>query len=95
MLTLISINNVNWVNIGIIAAVVLVVIILVVVVANKGRSQARYRAFYKKMDKVITKSYNANLLNEAIINQYATDRTNTFKAMRGKGKGKVKKYFDY
>lgn len=95
MLTLISINNVNWVSIGIIAGVVLVVIILIAVVANKGRYQARYRAFYKKMDKTITKSYNANLLNEAIVNQYATDRTNTFKAMRGKGKGKVKKFFEY
>lgn len=47
------------------------------------------------MDKTINKKFNGNLLNEDIVNLYAKDQTNTFKSLKGKGKKRVKKYFDY
>jgi hypothetical protein len=92
---LIPVNQLGWQNIAIIAGVAIVGLILLAALLNKGRYAARYRAFYKKFDKTITKNYNANLLIEAVVNQYALDRTNTFKAMKGAGKRKVQKYFDY
>jgi len=92
---LVPIDQLGWQNIAVIAGVAVVALIILAAFLNKGRYAARYRAFYKKFDKTITKSYNANLLNEAVLNQYALDRTNTFKAMKGAGKRKVKKYFDY
>jgi hypothetical protein len=90
-----QIDQLGWQNIAIIAGVVLVGLIILAVFVNKGKYAARYRNFYKKLDKTITKSYNANLLNEAIINQYALDRTNTFKSLKSAGKRKVKKYFEF
>lgn len=92
---LVQIDQLGWQNIAIIAGVAVVILIIVAIVVNKSRYAARYKAFYKRMDKTITKTYNANLLNEAVVNQYALDRTNTFKAMKSAGKRKVKKYFDY
>lgn len=92
---LIPVNQLGWQNIAIIAGVAIVGLIVLAALLNKGRYASRYRAFYKKLDKTITKSYNANLLIEAVVNQYALDRTNTFKAMKGAGKRKVQKYFDY
>jgi hypothetical protein len=95
MLILTSVNGLGWENIAIIAVVAIVLIFIIAAIANKGKYAARYRAFYKRLDKTITKSYNANLLNEAIVNQYALDRSNTFKTLRGAGKRKVKKYLEY
>ena len=95
MITLFSIDSLDLPTILIGAAIFIVVVLLFALIVNKGKYLSRYKRFYKKFDKTITKSYNANLLNEAIVNQYAIDRTNTFKSLKGKGKRKVKKYFEY
>ncbi len=68
---------------------------LLAMLINSGKYHARYKRFYKKMDKTINKKFNGNLLNEDIINLYAKDQTNTYKSLRKKGRKKVKKYFEY
>ncbi|MBN2540676.1 MAG: hypothetical protein JXB08_04030 [Bacilli bacterium] len=80
--------------IGIVVGAIVVIVILALLI-NSGKYAARYKNFYRKMDKTINKRYNGNLLNEDIVNLYAKDQTNTYKTLRGKGKKKVKKYFDY
>jgi len=85
----------NWKLI--VAALVggIALIILVAVLINKGKYAARYKHFYKRMDKTINKRFNGNLLNETIANTLLKDNTNTYKSLKGKGKRKVKKYLDY
>lgn len=80
---------------AIILGVVIVVLIIIAIFVNKGKYLARYKNFYKRMDKTITKRFNGNILNEEIINKLSVDQTNTFKSLKSKGKRKVKKYFEY
>lgn len=88
-------DGLSLTTIIIIAVVFIVVVIVLAILINSGKYAARYKNFYRKMDKAINKKFNGNILNENIVNQYAKDQTNTFKSLKGKGKGKVKKYFDY
>ncbi|MBU1145516.1 MAG: hypothetical protein KJ971_06655 [Firmicutes bacterium] len=88
-------NELGWQSIVIIAVGVILVIIFMAVLINKGKYQARYKNFYKRMDKAITKKYNGNLLNELLINNLSKDQTNTFKSLKPKGKRKAKGYFEY
>ncbi len=92
---LFSIGSLSLTKIIIIAVVVIVIIIILAILINTGKYAARYKKFYKRMDKTINKRYNGNLLNENIVNLYSRDQTNTYKTLKGKGKKKVKKYFDY
>ncbi len=92
---LFSIGDLDLVTvIGIVVGAIVVIVILALLI-NSGKYAARYKNFYKKMDKTINKKFNGNLLNEDIINLYAKDQTNTYKTLRNKGKKRVKKYFDY
>ncbi|XMB72571.1 hypothetical protein RJI07_01375 [Mycoplasmatota bacterium WC30] len=92
---LFSIGDLSLTNIIIIAVVAIIVIILLAILINSGKYAARYKNFYRRIDKTINKRYNGNLLNENIVNLYSKDQTNTYKTLKGKGKKKVKKYFDY
>ncbi len=94
MLTLFSILDYKYYIIGGLVGFIILAIVLASIV-NKSKYMARYKRFYRKLEKVINKKYNGNLLNENIINNYAKDQTNTFKSLRRKGKNKVKKYFAY
>jgi len=95
MVFAVSISNMNWQTIAIIVVVGLVVLGIIVMMINKGKYQARFNGFYKRMDKAITKKFNGNVLVENLLNTYVTDDTNTFKTLKSKGKSKVKKYFEY
>ncbi len=88
-------DNLNLTTIIIIVVAFIVVIIILAALINSGKYVSRYKNFYRKMDKAINKKFNGNILNENIVNQYARDHTNTFKSLKGKGKSKVKKYFEY
>jgi len=88
-------DNLSLTTVIIIAVVFIVVVIVLALLINSGKYAARYKNFYRKMDKTINKKFNSNILNENIVNQYAKDQTNTFKSLKGKGKSKVKKYFEY
>ncbi len=89
------IDTLDWKAIAIIAVIGLLIIGLIAMYINKGKYMARYKNYYKKMDKAITKKYDGNLLNELIINSLVIDQTNTFKSLRHKGKRKVNAYFEY
>jgi len=95
MLTLFSLSDMDWKQIAIFAGAGLVLIIIIAVFINKGKYQARYKNFYKKMDKALIKKYNGNLLNETIMRDYVKDQTNTYKSLKQKGRSKVNKYFEY
>lgn len=92
---LFSLADLDFTTVIIIFVGIIVAIILLAVFINRGKYAARYKRFYRKMDKTINKKYNGNLLNEDIINLYQRDQTNTYKSLKGKGKRRVKKYFDY
>jgi hypothetical protein len=85
----------NWKLYAVVAGVGIAVIILLAVFINKGKYQARFTAFYKRLDKAVTKKYNGNILIESLLNAYVTDDTNTFKSLKAKGKRKVKSFFEY
>ncbi len=95
MIFLVDFATLPWklIIFGAVGAIAL--IILIAVMINKGKYAARYKHFYKKMDKTINKRYNGNLLNETIVNSLVKDNTNTYKSLKSKGKRKVKKYLDY
>lgn len=95
MITLISFSDLGWKNIIIIAVVAIVFIVFLAILINKGKYQARYRNYYKRIDKALTKKYNGNLLNETLITSLMKDQTNTYKCLKSKGKHKVKSYFEY
>lgn len=95
MLLSFSISDLSWTQIAIYGGGAIVLIIIIAIFANKGKYAARYRNFYKKIDKTITKKYNGNLLIETVINTFVTDQTNTFKSMKSKGRRKVTQYFEY
>ncbi len=95
MRILFSIAGLNITTIIIIAVAVIVAVIFIAALTNSAKYAARYKRYYKKMDKTITKRYNGNLLNEDIVNLYSRDQTNTYKSLKGKGKRKVKKYLEY
>ena len=82
-------------TIALIAVGVIVLVIIIAVATNSARYSSRYKGYYRRMDKTINKRFNGNLLIEDIVNLYSRDQTNTFKTLKGKGKRKVKKYFDY
>ena len=90
-----NIADLGWQNILIIVGVALVLLIIIVLFINKGQYAARYKAFYKRLDKVATKKYNSNLFIEYLLNNEVKDQTNTFKSLRGRGKRKVIAYLDY
>ncbi len=83
------------VTIGVGLVVFILLMILIAIFVNKGKYESRLKRFYRKTEKIINKKYNGNLLNEEIINTYAKDQTNTYKSLKGKGKKKVRKYFEY
>jgi hypothetical protein len=85
----------NWKLIVGIAAAAIVVLIVLAIFINKGKYQARYKRFYKKLDKTIQKKFNGNVLIEEIVNTFSKDNTNTYKQLKSKGKRKVKKYLEY
>jgi len=95
MVFLFSLSDFTIKEYAIILGVVIVVVAILAVFINKGKYAARFKNFYKKMDKAITKKYNGNILAEEIIKSYAIDQTNTFKSMRSKGRRKVTKYLEY
>jgi len=90
-----SIDDLGWRNILIIAGAAIVIIIILAIFINKGRYAARYKSFYKRMDRIATKKFNSNLFIEYLINNEVKDQTNTFKSLKGRGQGKVKKYFEF
>lgn len=92
---LFSLADLDLITIGLIAVGFIVAIIFIAALINSGKYASRYKKFYRKLDRTINKRFNGNLLNEDIINSYAKDQTNTYKSLKGKGKRKVKKYFDY
>ncbi|MCK5732428.1 MAG: hypothetical protein KAH13_05380 [Tenericutes bacterium] len=92
---LFSLADISLTTIIIIAVVLIVIVILLAVFTNSARYSARYKGFYKRLDKTINKRYNGNLLIEDIVTSYAREQTNTYKTLKGKGKRKVKKYFEY
>ncbi|MCK4552024.1 MAG: hypothetical protein KAU02_03830 [Tenericutes bacterium] len=92
---LFSLADISLTTIIIIAVIVVVIVILLAVFTNSARYSARYKSFYRRLDKTINKRYNGNLLIEDIVNNYAREQTNTYKTLKGKGKRKVKKYFEY
>ncbi|MFA5697571.1 MAG: hypothetical protein WC888_04040, partial [Candidatus Izemoplasmatales bacterium] len=79
-----NIADLGWQNILIIVGVALVLLIIIVLFINKGQYAARYKAFYKRLDKVATKKYNSNLFIEYLLNNEVKDQTNTFKSLRGR-----------
>ncbi len=95
MITLFNVSDLTLKQYIIIAVIVILVIILIAVFINKGKYAARYRGFYRRMEKTVNKKYNGNLLNEELINKYAKDQTNTYKSLKAKGRRKVRKYFEY
>ncbi len=95
MRILFSFSELDITTVIIIAVAVIVVVIILALVFNSSKYMSRYKKYYRRMDKVISKKYNGNLLNEDIINTLARDQTHTFKSLNGKGKRKVKKYFEY
>ncbi|MFA5742128.1 MAG: hypothetical protein WC874_04545 [Candidatus Izemoplasmatales bacterium] len=91
----VNVGNLGWQNILIIVGVALVLLIVLVIFINKGKYAARYKAFYKRLDKVATKKFNSNLFIEYLLNNEVKDQTNTFKSLRGRGKRKVIAYLEY
>jgi len=85
----------NWKLYLVIGAVGVALITLIALMINKGKYQARFNSFYKRMDKTITKKFNGNVLIETLLNGFTIDDTNTYKSLKGRGKSKVKKYFEY
>lgn len=85
----------NWKLVVGIAAGAIVVLIVLSIFINKGKYAARYKHFYKRLDKTIQKKYNGNTLIEEIVNNFSRDNTNTYKQLKAKGKRKVKKYLEY
>lgn len=86
---------ISWTQILLFGGIGLVVLFIIAALINAGKYMARYKNFYKKLDRRITKKLNGNLLIENIVNKYATDQTNTYKSLRGSGKRAVKAYLDY
>ncbi len=85
----------NW-KLYLVAGIVgIALIILIAALINKGKYQARFNGFFKRMDKTITKKFNGNVLIETLLNGLTIDDTNTYKSLKGRGKSKVKKYFEY
>lgn len=82
---------------GIIIIIVagLLIIALLAVIINNRKYRLRYRRFYRRFDKIITKKFNGNMLIENLINKYAVDNTNTYKSLKSKGKSLTKRYFEY
>lgn len=95
MRILVNISNWNPTRVIIIVVVAIFLITLIAIFVNKGKYAARLKSLYRRMEKTINKRYNGNLLNEEIINNFAKDQTNTYKSLKGKGKRKVRKYFEY
>lgn len=95
MILAVNVGELNWTMIIIVAVGVIAFLIFLAIMINKGKYAARYKRFYKKMDKAITKKFNGNLLNETLINSLTKDNTNTYKSLKGKGKRQVKKYLEY
>ncbi|MDD3113163.1 MAG: hypothetical protein WCR28_00160 [Candidatus Izemoplasmatales bacterium] len=95
MVFLVNIGELNWTLIIILAVGFIALMIFLAIMINKGKYAARYKRFYKKMDRMITKKYNGNLLNEVLINSQMKDERNMYKSLKGKGKRLVRKYFDY
>ncbi|MFA5290304.1 MAG: hypothetical protein WC351_04610, partial [Candidatus Izemoplasmatales bacterium] len=95
MVFLFDVGSIDW-KLYVAGAVgIIALTIFIAIMINKGRYSARYKRFYKKLDRIINKKYNGNLLNEALINTMVKDNTNTYKSLKAKGKRKVKKYFEY
>lgn len=91
----VSLLDFGWQKLLILGIGAIVFIAVIALFINKGRYAARYKAFYKRLDKVATKKYNSNLFIEYLINNETKDQTNTFKSLKSKGKTKVKNYLDY
>ncbi len=85
----------NWKLYLVVGVVAILLLILIAALINRGKYQARFNAFYKKMDRTITKKQNGNVLIEQLLNNYTLDNTNTYKSLKGKGKRKVKQYLEY
>jgi hypothetical protein len=85
----------QWLTYVLLGAGGIVLLLLLVWVFNKSQYASRFKAFYKRMDKTITKHYNSNLLIENVIKNYSRDDTNTYKSLKAKGKRMVKKYLEY
>jgi hypothetical protein len=95
MVFLFDVGSIDW-KLYVAGAVgIIALTIFIAIMINKGRYTARYKRFYKKLDRIINKKYNGNLLNEALINTMVKDNTNTYKSLKAKGKRKVRKYFEY
>jgi hypothetical protein len=95
MRLLVSFSGIELNTIIIIAVIAILVIILLAVLINKSKYKARYKNFYRRMDKAITKKFNGNMLIEDLINRYSIDNSNTFKSLKSKGRKKTKKYLEY
>jgi hypothetical protein len=91
----VSLADYDWKILLILGIGAIVLIAVIALFINKGRYAARYKAFYKKLDKVATKRYNSNLFIEYLINNEVKDQTNTFKSLKSRGKTKVKNYIDF
>lgn len=95
MRLLFSIADLNLATVILIVLGVIVAFVFIAALVNSSKYASRYKRYYRKIDRVINKRYNGNLLNEDVINLYARDQTNTFKSLKSKGRRKVKKYLDY
>lgn len=92
---LFSISDLSLTTIILIFVGVVALLIFIAALSSSSKYQSRYKRFYKKMERTINKKYNGNVLNEELINKYSRDNTNTFNSLKGRGKRKVKQYFDY
>jgi hypothetical protein len=95
MYFLVNVGELDWTLIIILVVGAIALMIFLAIMINKGRYAARYKHFYKRIDRMITKKYNGNLLNEVLINSQMRDERNMYKSLKGKGKRLVKRYLEY
>lgn len=79
----------------ILSVIALLILVLLGIIISNSQYKARYRRYYKGIDKDINKKYNGNMLIENLVNKYTKDNTNTYKSLKQKGKALTKKYLNY
>ena len=79
----------------ILSVIALLILVLLGIIISNSQYKARYRRYYKGIDKDINKKYNGIMLIENLVNKYTKDNTNTYKSLKQKGKALTKKYLNY
>ncbi|MFW5794245.1 MAG: hypothetical protein ACOCV1_02070 [Bacillota bacterium] len=76
-------------------AIAFLIIIFSLYFYNRNVHNRRYKRHLKKFKKIKDKRYNANIIIDKIYNKYTIDETNTYKALKSRGKRIVKKYLRF